>query len=788
MDNGVTHAAGANEPQTPEPVTDVTRSWSHGLALLVIIMVGVAIRCANHGRVLGGAEIFFPDNDPYYHMWRVLAIMRDYPTVPYFDAMMNYPFGASIIWPPLFDFFIATLNMTLGMSPEDPRGVEVVSAFAIPIIGGLTAGAVYLLAKETVGQRYALAAAGVFILFPAHIWYSKLGFVDHHAPVTLIQVFMFALFMRLYARMGACAGAGLRGNLALLAAASCSMAVGMLTWNGFIFFVALLDMFLLAALLARGLRPESRLAELCWATHIPVVLMISPAIMATVQASGRSVTAIHLSWFHGGAIAAFGVVGLLFHLLRARPGLALARWPWNLAAAFAMTIAGFIAAAYTGALSEGMGWILTSDKFMANVLESQSFFIESGSFSMTGGLLMLTGLFPVALVGAGAMLAEQWKDRFADGRRLFLVFLTFALFVMLAKQRRFGADFGPAMAVVIAYLAVNLGSDGAANLAARGVGRRLASILVGAGMMALIVAASGPFLWSYIVRPQFTHAADDHYQRKNKFLIQLRDLLDSSGRSGDHGVMSFWDLGHKIQYITKMGVVSNNFGLHIGEDSFHDWSAFFLATSEEEGDRIMERRKARYVVSDFDIGALRTAALYMGRDPSGYYSVTTRPNGRQDHRLEQEFFKTLFARFTLFVGSEQVVNFSGGRLVVPPLEGYRLILDWGRKEQGGYPKAWERVAGARLILHGQPGGEARLVYTFVSGSAGERRYVRTVHLDKEGMGLARVPYSSERADLGHSSEYRIIYAGGERRLFVKERQVVEGETIHVDLQGLRSEE
>ncbi|MDH5639106.1 MAG: hypothetical protein OEZ04_11510, partial [Nitrospinota bacterium] len=483
-----------------------------------------------------------------------------------------------------------------------------------------------------------------------------------------------------------------------------------------------------------------------------------------------------LSWFHVGAIAILGFLGVVTHLMSLRPGHLLARWPWNMALAAFIGIVAMAGVAHSGALSEGLGWILTSDKFMASVLESQSFFVERGRFSISGALLMLTGIFPVALIGVVVILAEQWRTGFADGRRLFLAFLTLTMFVMLAKQRRFGADFGPAMAVVTAYMAVNVATR-------RGGSRRGSRLIAGALTAVVLLSASGPFLWQFVIRPQFSSAAvtQDHYQRKNRFLARLRDITSGSRMGGGEGVMSHWDLGHKIMYITGMGVVANNFGLHIGHDSYRDWSAFFLSTSEAAGSLILDRRNVRYVVSDFDLGALKAAALYMGLDPAGYYTLTQAANGRYTRQYGPEFFQTLFFRLTAAAGSQMTIQTGTGTIEVPALGGFRLILDSERDDKPGYLKAWQKVMGARILLAGPPLAEVSVVYEFTSASGRRRVYSRSIRLDDEGKGRMIAPYSSDRPDLGHVSKYRITHAGGVAALFVKESQVLGGEALEVNL-------
>jgi len=744
-------------------------------ALLAIIAVGVAIRCADWRRVLGGAEVFFPDNDPYYHMRRVLMTMESFPHVPVFDHMMNYPFGAFVIWPPLLDFALAMAALAVGLTAADSQAVAAVCSVIIPIIGGLTAMAVYYLAEAAVGRRYSLAAAGIFIIFPAHIWYSKIGFVDHHAAVTLAQTAMFAIFLRLYQRLKSDGSdLGLWRSLALMAGGAISIAAGTLIWHGYIFFVAVLDAFLLAGLAADGLKKDSRLAELCWMTHIPAALMVLPFAVSISAASGKPFTAIMLSFFHAGALSILGLIGVGVSLARSRPGLF--GWPWGAFIAAPLALLALAGLAQTGAVAEGLGWIMTSDKFMASVLESTSFFRERGGFSLVGPLYMLTGLFPVVVAGAAVMAHGQWKDGFKDSGKSFISLLTILFFLMLAKQRRFGPDFGPAQAVMAAYLAVNAVDWLKSRLAPMGAAPAMAS----AAVVAVILLSAAPFHMSNVINPALAQesGSPDHYLRKNQFLYKLRDIVKRDSPQGaDEGAMAYWDNGHKILYITGLGAVSNNFGLHIGVDSYHDWCAFFLSAQEKDGNRILDNRKVRYVVADFDLGALYSAALYMGQNPSDYFRTVAGARV-----FTPRFYQTLFSRFSASMGSQAVVKNPGGEdMIIPPLEGFRLILDSEKDDQPGYLKAWEKVPGASLALRGEPSARLTVTYEYISNANRHRVYLKGVMLDEHGRGVMLAPYSSQRPDLGQTAKYRIAGQGSAVEIFVTEQNVLSGAALDVDL-------
>ncbi len=61
----------------------------------------------------------------------------------------------------------------------------------------------------------------------------------------------------------------------------------------------------------------------------------------------------------------------------------------------------------------------------------------------------------------------------------------------------------------------------------------------------------------------------------------------------EYGVLSWWDYGNWIVYISKRPAVSNNFQTNV-DDSAH----FFMTDSEQEAKAIMDKFKVKYVMTD----------------------------------------------------------------------------------------------------------------------------------------------------------------------------------------------
>jgi dolichyl-diphosphooligosaccharide--protein glycosyltransferase len=108
------------------------------LVLAAICVAGFVLRTTNAATVLLGYGVVLAENDPYYHMRRVLMILADWPHVPSFDPWIDFPHGAPVVFAPLFDFGIATLALLAGLKPQQRLEIETLAAFVPPVLGALT--------------------------------------------------------------------------------------------------------------------------------------------------------------------------------------------------------------------------------------------------------------------------------------------------------------------------------------------------------------------------------------------------------------------------------------------------------------------------------------------------------------------------------------------------------------------------------------------------------------------------------------------------------------------------
>jgi dolichyl-diphosphooligosaccharide--protein glycosyltransferase len=129
--------------------------------------------------------------------------------------------------------------------------------------------------------------------------------------------------------------------------------------------------------------------------------------------------------------------------------------------------------------------------------------------------------------------------------------------------------------------------------------------------------------------------------------------------AGSYGVMSWWDYGHLITYIAKRIPNANPFQQGVaGPDGA---AAYFMSTSEDAANAILDRIGTRYIVTDIEMDTGKFWAMStwnnatLATDP--YQTImmiqrTDTPTGYDLARLnKQEYYMTTISRLHNFDGS-----------------------------------------------------------------------------------------------------------------------------------------
>ena len=738
--------------------------WRVALALGALMILAVLIRSLGFEFVFVGDHVTFPPADAQYHLRRALYTFAQFPAVLLFDPYINFPGGAPVPWPPLFDFLLGGAARLLA---NDHAGFERVVAWAGPACAALTLIPVYLAARLLDSRRAGLVAALCYACLPVSVTYSRVGNPDHHSAVSLVGAWLLLACLGLL-RGGAGNGSVHRWGFLLGAA----QIVLLYTWHGSLLYLGLANALLLAGALfasaPRSLFTQSVAALVSAAALVPLIL-VSP------QPLGGWFSAIALSWLHVLAMASVaGVAAQAAWITVRTPG----RGPgWRLAVAALGTLTLAAIATLVPAIREGvelaLQFLTQTDQVGKVTGEQNPLFgrLRAGMAAHPllswGGFAYVLPLVPGIAIGWAA-LGTGPRDTAVS--RWFLAGWAIFWVVLALGQRRYGNDLAPGFAVLFAMAAFAL-TEWLMKAFAEGRVRR--------GMEGLVVLSLlGLFLWPvvdavYGPRAQSSIAAVEavgspplrvtravapslaRFMREVRRATPETSAYLSPGPVPTYGVIAHANLGHALQYGARRATATDPFWWYIGRDNWQASFGFLAASTEGEALAFADRLHGRYLVTTAEEDPLSVAG--------------------QLHRLDGLARKSRPA-LTRF------------RLVSESLPGGRGLGQIFRPAKNGAVayKLFEIVPGAKVVVEALPGQAVQASLQVRSNQGRLFRYRAVGLADDEGKARLVLPYATEPSALPlrpprteAMGAYRLEVAGQARALHVPEQAVVGGEQLRV---------
>ena len=722
--------------------------------------LGAALLLALGLRALGfewvfidGETVVFAPGDAQYHVRRALYAWVNFPTILFSDPYINYPGGAAISWPPLFDFTVAALGRVLA---ADPHGFEVFAAWVPAFIGAATLLPVYALGCRIGGPGVGVGAAAFLALLPIHVNYSRVGQLDHHCAVAFIGACLLWVVARLVSSEGVPArlGVGLSaGRLAML-----------LTWHGSLLYLALVEGILWLAAACTGRRDLYR-GQATSAVATGVVL--APLVWFFPEPLGGAWSAIALSRLHVLAVLLVAIVSAGMWWLegsgRQRPPLARLGWTAGFGLA-ALGLALLLPAIREG-LEPALRFLTMSDGVGLRTGEQLPLFAIFGR--ATGRpVWQVWGLFGYLIpVLPFAVLWACPKETRAIGWVVAAWCFWFGALALV--QRRYGNDLGPAAAVGFAIVIAAVGR----RLAAWAGGSRLAvvSACVGIGLVLLappIALQMAPRLGSALRVWRGELAGRDRALLTvagslTRFMQRVRRVTPETSGSFDirqapeYGVVAHANLGHAIQNVARRPTPTDPFWAFIG---LENWNAAFQllgASSESRAVALARQLKARYVIT------------FSSADPDTVEGWLHHADGTAVVRFPASENFRLVAE-----GPERGVHFarsfqlSGQRVTGPATLPYKLF---------------ERVEGAMLEVRATEGEVVIVTLRLASPSGRRIDYESNATAGADGVARLRVPYATgpplHEEAVASEGPYRVRIGDEVHAVAVSEADVQEGRVV-----------
>lgn len=727
-------------------------SFRHAMVVATAVAVAVAVRLAPWPQVYGedGARLV-GDSDPHYHVLRAERWLAGAPGAPWRDPQLNWPTGADVPWPPLFDALVAgTARAAYG--PVVERQELAAASAALPVaLGAILAVLAAALARALAGGG-AVAAFLVAVL-PAAAAPTLLGRVDQHG----LEVVLFAALLLAFARAGERWRAAALG-LAVLAP------IAFWTWMG-----SALHLVLPLA------------AASAW--HLAELPAAAPGLraLAAGAAGGAVGLAVSVAWWGApGALASgatTGVGGLHVALLAAtaafaagllaarrargaRPA-AVPRRAIELGVAALAPAAVLLAVpALRAGVLGGLTAAAAANPWYAAIDEFEPL-VGSGVMPLSEELWALVsgyGLAHLAAAAGVAALARRWRGRPDERPRLLLLAVSLAVLVPAALARK---RMGIYAAVPLAVAADAGIRWAAARLAG---GARLRAVAAAA----LACAVVAPVVPEHLApAPQLGRAEE----------AVLRAAADAPVAPGAEAVMAPWSLGHLVQFFADRPVVASPFGTEGGATALPDAAAFWFATDQATAEEVLSRRRAGLVLLADVVSEAGVLQAFAAPGAPRALEPGLAPDGRRVSRDTEDFWRLLPNRLYFDDG----LATGGG----PPLDAFRLLAETPATapENAARETQWklfERVPGARVEVAGAAGpvrAEVRLV------TAAGRHLVWSVVAapGPDGRARLRLPYATGANGLVTASPWIVDDGVRSVELTVPETEVRAGRVTAVTM-------
>ncbi|UCE18596.1 MAG: hypothetical protein JSV84_17380 [Gemmatimonadota bacterium] len=725
------------------------------IAALLVISLGLRV-LPYYAMTFTGGDPVIRDPDACYHLRRAELIMHSFPDIPVFDSYMNHPFGAYIIWPPLYDLLLTGVWGFLSLFPghtSPPGGL----LFLPLLLFCATALVVYTMGlRFWPGKRWnAFLAACAPAVLPIVIHYSYVGQLDHHAAELLyVALFVASLMKSLptirrkknfqwnWTLPGICLGLGLLVQHGLLLLEGVFL-LSLLPFAGkttrshlWAFGVAVNGTGFLTTL-PFGLFYHLRgvpLAHTHYGLFQSMVLLVMSLFFFTLWLSGASHPKFprYAKYASCAATATLTVVLTLFLLKQI-----------------------FIGTTYL--LRTWTGW-------QAQIAESHSLlrtswdraFDELGQY-MSWAILLL----PIVWI----VMVSRWSRLNAHEKILFVVTIIFAAFGL------FQVRFLPYLAILYGLMLVSLINWTYKKLPFQW----LVIPLLVAGLLVSYYPCTKSFGGQDI-----TSAV---YRETKPILQYLKENRPSDALSlrshapPDYGVLSDWNLGHYIKYYGKWPVLADNFGEHATDLS--RLNRFFFSTENTDAYRFLDENRVRYILCQ-DLPSMYQSMI-LDKSMLAYVSDFDPNTGRIV--FAPRMFPTVLYRLVWRYGGSfiDVQN----QVYYPPLARLRLVAESrGRDETLSEPnvariKLFEYVRGARIEVTRLPPHTEVILSTNIHTPHGRTfPYIQFLKSNEDGRVFFVLPYSNEGEQNTFADEYKLVMGDQDQALpLLTEQMILEGRIV-----------
>ncbi len=650
-------------------------------------------------------------DDPLYNLRQVELILANIPGYGWFEAMTHYPYGTSIYWGPLFPTIIAICCLIAGATTR-PEIIGI-GLLVPPVMAAVIVVLMYFVGKVFGDWKTGLLAAGFTAIVTGQFftvsWY---GYIDHHIAEVLFStlfclMYSYAVVSEKKVKIDLRDFGSYKKILLLSVLAGLCYLLGLFVMPTMILFALIVGIFTVIQFVVD--RYRNRTSEYLLIINVTVFLMaILGLLLFGVKDPG-----IGLSTYSIGHVYAYlGLIGgtiLLYGLAYSLKGREKYWYPAVLLACV-LCFSGilYIAAPQIyNLLISSLFAFFGQQPVTETVQEAHGWSLDRAWSSFNYGLILFAGGILVMLYNN--MKEEHPHQVFAQVWSLVIFLSTWqhvryeyylAINIALMAAVCSGFVFGRAWPVI--YLGI--AGSGKNNLPSeikeqpkdrspkgkhpkKGWGKHegIPSFTYLIVILAIITAGTG-ILFAYTSASySYTNAVNDPFNMNPDWRESLEWLGNNSPETGmdyltiydpgtfhypekAYGVMSWWDYGHMITYISQRIPNANPFQQGVAGDAGAaayagdaGAAAYFISPSEEQANAILDKLGTRYVVTDIEMDTTKFPAMATWYNPSlaadPYMKTMFVPAQNDPNRLDprllntQQYYLTQVSRLHNFDGS-----------------------------------------------------------------------------------------------------------------------------------------
>src|SRR3990167_4731869 len=583
--------------------------------LVVLFIISFVIRMITYDSIFVGDRVRFLEFDPYYHMRRAVTFAQNFPHTWSFDSFMNFPYGETVGWPIIYDWTIALISNIIGFGNPSRHLTEIVGAYFPVFLGSLSVIVIFFVAKEIFdnwdenGEFKNIRRTKKTKI--KHQAYEKIKINGTWKSLKSEQIGLISgLFLALIPAFV---------QVSFLGFADHHVAEVLLSTTIYLFF--------LKTLKTQDIRVRYKFLAL---TILVIILAIytwpgTPIFIGIILIYLMFQFAIDKRYKH-----VFLIIGglLVFYI-----------------------VTYFIFPDVNNQLNSGVGFLFKERIVLQQVQETQPlFFTYAGKFNITPSWYAFNTAMYIALIGFILFIMEIIKNRKGgksiiglDREKIFFLVWTIIVLILNLYQTRFAYLSSVNIVILCAYLITKLINSNINYF--KMLGFIFVTIIIVPSIQTDIILAKYPLMLS---NDWFTSS---EWLKNNTPEPNGNWNMPSRDKMPDYGIMSWWDYGHHILYLSERPVVAKNFQLGAEESA-----KFYSSENESDANQILNERRVKYVVVDYRIGLnlvkdggqtfLRgtwvSVAFLSGKPLSYYLDNRGLPNDK--------YMSTMYARLYLLDG------------------------------------------------------------------------------------------------------------------------------------------